>query len=173
MNFRKATKEDISPIVEIYNDIHTQEEMGLVTIGWVRDTYPTELDAQKALNRGDLFVGEDEGQIFGAAIINQIQVDVYENAPWEYPAEDREVMVLHTLVISPKAPRRGYGKAFVQFYQDWASEHHCPYLRIDTNEKNTRARAMYQKLGFREIGMVPCDFNGIRSINLVLLEKKL
>lgn len=173
MNFRKATKEDISSIVEIYNDIHTQEEQGLVTIGWVRDVYPTERDAQMALNRGDLFVGEDGGKIFGAAIINQIQVDVYENAPWEFPAEDSAVMVLHTLVISPKAPRRGYGQAFVQFYQDFAQKNNCPYLRIDTNEKNARARAMYKKLGFREIGIVPCDFNGIRSINLVLLEKKL
>lgn len=173
MIFRKATKADIPAIAAIYNAIHTQEEMGLVTIGWVRDIYPTEKDATRALGRGDLFVGEDEGTIFGAAIINQIQVDVYENAPWEYPAEDSEVMVLHTLVISPSAPRRGYGKAFVQFYQDWAREHHCPYLRIDTNEKNTRARAMYQKLGFREIGTVPCDFNGIQAIELVLLEKKL
>lgn len=173
MNFRKATKEDIASIVEIYNHIHAQEEQGLVTIGWVRDVYPTERDAQMALNRGDLFVGEDDGTIFGAAIINQIQVDVYKNAPWEFPAEDREVMVLHTLVISPKAPRRGYGQAFVQFYQDFAQKNNCPYLRIDTNEKNTRARAMYEKLGFREIGIVPCDFNGIRAINLVLLEKKL
>lgn len=46
-------------------------------------------------------------------------------------------------------------------------------LRIDTNEKNEVARAMYQKHGYTEIGIVPTDFNGIPGIKLVLLEKYL
>ena len=43
----------------------------------------------------------------------------------------------------------------------------------DTNERNTRARAMYKKLGYRESDMVPCQFNGMDGVHLVLLEKKL
>ncbi|MBR2471294.1 MAG: hypothetical protein IKB55_01285, partial [Clostridia bacterium] len=59
------------------------------------------------------------------------------------------------------------------FYEQYALSQGCPYLRMDTNEKNIRARAMYKKLGFEEIGIVPCDFNGIPGIGLVLFEKKL
>ncbi len=44
---------------------------------------------------------------------------------------------------------------------------------MDTNEKNVNARALYKKLGFTEVGIVKCDFNGIPDINLVLLEKAL
>lgn len=174
MIFRKADFADIFRIAEIYEDIHTEEEAGRVTIGWERGVYPTKATAEAALNRGDLFVGvDDDGIIFGAAIINQQQVDVYEGAAWQYPVEDKEVMVLHTLVISPKASRRGYGEAFAKFYETYAREKSCRYLRIDTNERNVRARAMYRKLGYAEVDMVPCVFNGIAGVPLVLLEKKL
>lgn len=170
---RKATAADIPAISAIYEDIHTQEEAGQAVIGWIRGVYPTEETAQAALERDDLFVLEDEGQAVGAAIINQIQVNCYYGAPWRYPAEGSEVMVLHTLVISPKQPGRGYGKQFVAFYEDYAQKNGCPYLRMDTNARNTRARAMYQKLGYEEIGIVPTVFNGIEGVQLVLLEKKL
>ena len=80
-------------------------------------------------------------------------------------------MVLHTLTVSPKAAKQGIGRAFVAFYEEYARENGCTVLRIDTNAKNTVARSFYQKLGFREAGIVPCVFNGIPGVNLVLLEK--
>ena len=44
---------------------------------------------------------------------------------------------------------------------------------IDTNVRNTAARALYRKLGYKEIAIVPTTFNGIPGFNLVLLEKNL
>ena len=42
---------------------------------------------------------------------------------------------------------------------------------MDTNAKNTNARNLYKKLGYSEIGIIPCVFNGINGVDLVLLEK--
>ena len=173
MEFRKARKQDIEAVADIYADIHTEIEQGNLTIGWVRNAYPTCETAELAWNRGELFVLEVNGTVVGAAIINQQQVDVYEGAAWEYPAADHEVMVLHTLVISPKTSGNGYGKAFVGFYEEYALSQNCSYLRMDTNVINSRARTLYQSLGYKEIGIVPCVFNGIDGVQLVLLEKKL
>jgi len=80
MQFRKATSADIPSIAEIYEEIHTEEDAGRVTIGWERGVYPTKATAEAALNRGDLFVTLADDEIVGAAIINQQQVDVYEGA---------------------------------------------------------------------------------------------
>lgn len=168
---RKAQEKDLPAVAGIYSDIHTEEEHGRTTVGWVRGVYPTAETAAQSLARGDLFVEEDDGVIVGTAIINQLQVDVYEGAEWSYDVSDNEVMVLHTLVISPKASRRGYGKKFVEFYEQYALLHNCHYLRMDTNVKNSQARAMYKKLGYREVGIAPCVFNGIEGVQLVLLEK--
>ena len=172
MNIRKANVSDLDGIEKIYNDIHTAEEGGEQTIGWIRDVYPVRATAEAALKRDDLFVLEDGGELLGTAIINKIQVDVYKDGKWEYEATDDEVCVLHTLVISPFAKGRGCGRTFVKFYEDYALQHGCHELRIDTNERNSAARAMYKKLGYKEIGIVPTVFNGIPNVMLVMLEKR-
>ena len=173
MKIRKAGPGDLSGVAKIYNDIHSEEEAGRARIGWERDVYPTEQTAKNALDRGDLFVMEDESGIIGTAIINQLQVDVYEKGKWEYPVPANEVMVLHTLIISPEAAGKGYGKEFVRFYEDYAGKNGCTVLRLDTNARNRAARKMYAGLGYKEIGMVPTVFNGIEGVQLVLLEKSL
>ena len=170
MNIREANITDLDAIEKIYDDIHSAEENGLQTIGWIRGIYPTRKTAEVSIRRGDMFVLEDE-QTLGAGIINQRQVEAYFGAPWKYDTD--AVCVLHTLVISPGASGKGYGRAFVEFYEWWAKEHGLPELRIDTNARNTAARAMYQKLGYKEIGIVPTTFNGIPGVDLVLLEKNL
>ena len=171
---RKATKSDIAAILAIYDEIHSREEAGQTTTGWRRDIYPDRETAEDAVARGDMFVQENgEGQIVGTGIINQIQVDVYAMGDWKYPAKDEEVMVLHTLVVSRSTEDRGLGREFVSFYEDYAREQGCHYLRLDTNARNEAARAFYKKLGYAEIGMVPTEFNGIPGVDLVLIEKKI
>ncbi len=169
---RKAVESDLDAVEIIYNELHDAEEHGEISVGWLRTIYPTRKTAEVSLKRGDLFVLE-EGLVLGAAIINQVQVDSYAKGAWEYEAKDKEVCVLHTLVISPKAGGKGYGKRFVKFYEDYALELGCHELRLDTNERNKRAREMYRKLGYKEIGIVPTVFNGIPDVNLVLLEKRI
>ena len=174
---RKATLTDIDAIASIYDHIHTAEESGEATIGWIRGVYPERETALAAMTRGDLFVQTDEiggeSVVVGTAILNQEQVDVYEGAPWRYDVPDDQVMVMHTLVIDPFVKGRGYGREFAEYYEQYALEKGCHYLRIDTNAKNTAARGFYKKLGYEEIGIVPCEFNGIPDVKLVLLEKRI
>lgn len=170
---RKATAADVAAVDAIYQRIHDGEEQGRTTTGWRRGVYPTAATAQAAVDLGELFVLEDGGAVTAAAILNQSQVPAYAQAHWAYPAPPERVMVLHTLVVDPLAQGRGYGRAFVDFYQDHARARGCPYLRMDTNVKNTAARRMYAKLGFAEVGVIPCVFNGLEDVELVCLEKKL
>ena len=173
MQFIKATSEHIDAIAAIYGRIIDAQEQGRLTVGWQRGVYPTRQTALDALGRGDLFVCVDGGQVAAAAIINRIQVPVYAEVGWLYPAGPDEVMVLHTLVVDPLMAGRGYGSAFVAFYEGYGRQSGCPVLRMDTNEKNAAARRLYARLGYREAGIVPCVFNGIKGVGLVCLEKKL
>ncbi len=168
---RKAAAADIDAVEKIYDELQQAEEEGKAVIGWARGVYPVRATAEAALERGDLFVLEEDGEILGAGIINRIQVDVYAEAPWEHEVPEDEVCVLHTLVISPRAKRKGFGAQFAGFYEDYAKQNGCRELRIDTNARNLPARAMYRKLGYREIDIVPTVFNGISGVDLVLLEK--
>lgn len=173
IGFRKASSEDIASVVSIYQKIHEEERKGKLKIGWLPDVYPVENTARSAFERQELFVFEEEGKVKASAIINQSQVDVYADGTWRYPAKAEEVMVLHTLVVSPDEGRKGIGSKFVDFYETYAEARGCRVLRMDTNEKNAAARSLYRKLGYREAGAVPCVFNGIPNVNLILLEKEL
>ena len=174
---RKATLGDVDAIEGIYNAILDQEEAGEVSIGWQRGVYPTRDTATGAIESADdmyVMTADDcDSVVVAAARINQEQVPEYADATWEHDAPADQVLVLHTLVVDPKAGGRGYGKRFVAFYEELAAKRGCPYLRMDTNERNTRARALYKKLGFSEPDIVDCVFNGIEGVRLVCLEKKL
>ena len=171
--FRKATKEDVDRIAEIYDEIHAENEAGRMTTNWIRGVYPSKETAMSSIECQDMFVEEVQGRIVAAARINQEQVPEYARADWEHDAGEDQVMVLHTLVVSPKEAGKGYGTKFVTYYENYALEHGCPYLRMDNNFYNKGARKLYKKLGYKEISVVPCVFNGIPDVQLVCLEKKL
>ena len=173
LTFRRAAASDLDAVTAIYDKIHAQEDAGRTTIGWVTGVYPIRFDAEQAIGRGDLYVCEAEGRVAASGILNQRQVDVYTEGRWTYPAEDSAVFVLHTLTVDPDLSGRGIGRAFVRFYEDTAKELGCTVLRMDTNEKNAAARRLYARLGYREADIVPCAFNSIPDVRLVLLEKKL
>ena len=59
------------------------------------------------------------------------------------------------------------------FYEEYARAHGCTELRMDTNAINTKARRLYNKLGYEEMGIEENTFNGIPNVRLVCLEKYL
>ena len=123
--FRKATAADIDRIEALYNEIHTEEEAGRTTVGWIRTVYPTRKTAEASVKAGDMFVLEIDGRVVASAKINQEQVPEYADAAWTQDAPPDEVMVLHTLVVSPREKGKGYGARFVAFYEDYARQHGC------------------------------------------------
>ncbi len=171
--FRLAEARDLDAISAIYGAIHDAEEAGRMTIGWQRAVYPTRGTAEAAIRAGDMYVAEWDGRIVAAARINREQVPEYANAAWSVDAPEDRVLVLHTLVVAPDFAGRGAGSAFVGFYEEAARALGCPHLRMDTNERNAAARALYRKLGYREADIVDCCFNGIPGVRLVCLEKNL
>ncbi len=173
MDIRKATAQDIDDVAAIYSCIHEQEAQGTVVIGWKAGVYPIRQDAQEALERSDLYVAQCQDIIVAAAIINHIQPPGYEQAAWSCSASDEEVLVLHTLVVHPSYSGRGFAGNFIRFYEEMARAAGCKCVRIDTNARNTRARAMYAHLGYREVSIIPTSFNGIEGVQLVCLEKML
>lgn len=170
MEIRKARIDDIEAVERIYNKILDTAN----NTGWIRGVYPTKQTAEDALAADELFVMEKDGEIVAAAKINSEEVKEYELADWKFAdAPKDEMMVLHTLVVSPDCGGQGLGTIFVKFYEDYAKENSCSFLRMDTNKNNTAARTLYKKLGYAEVGIVPCNFNGIDDVELVCLEKKI
>ena len=174
LTVRKAKIGDAERIAEIYEKIHTEEEQGRASIGWQRNIYPTIETAELGIGKDDMFVAEDEsGRIVAAARLNFEQCPQYAEAEWEFPAEDDEVLVMHTLVVDPEVQGNSVGRRMLEYYEGYAESLGCKFLRIDTNERNGIARAFYVKCGYKEVGIVLGEFNGMPGVPQVCREKKI
>ncbi len=169
---RKAVSEDIPKVIEIYEEIISEEEKGPAVIGWKRGAYPTAEVAESGFERGELFVLEKDGKIVGSMILNKKQDEHYPLGKWQYNANESEVMVLHTFVVSPYHARKGYGEELFRYYEDYARQNGCKYLRFSTNATNYRSRNFYKKMGVTEACALEREIRGKKGYS-ILFEKKI
>ena len=172
--FRPATEHDLPAIEAIYHEILDEEEKRPVSYtNWQRGKYPTIATAQKALDEGTLWVAEEDGDLYGCANLNQVQLPEYDDIPWAFSAAAEAVWVIHTLVISPRQGGKGKAREFVVFCEEHARRQGGKVMRLDTYEGNHPANAMYPKLGYRYAGVTEFFFQGFIHENLNCYEKQL
>jgi ribosomal protein S18 acetylase RimI-like enzyme len=170
---RFATAADLDGIEAIYDAILTREEAGPVYTNWQRGKYPTRTHAQQALDAGTLYVGEDNGFLWGVVNLNGIQLPEYDDIPWGISAEREQVGVIHTMCIHPAASGRGRARQMVTFCEEESRRLGKTVIRLDTWEGNVPANAMYPKLGYTFAGATEFFFQGFIHEILNCYEKKL
>ena len=171
---RPSVSADLSAIADIYEEILAQEERRPASYtNWMRGKYPTLDTARRALEEGTLWTAEEDGAIYGAVILNGVQLPEYDAIPWQFPADPGQVAVIHTLVISPRWAGRGKAREFVSFCEEEARRQGKTVMRLDTYEGNAPANAMYPRLGYRLAGATQFFFQGFIHEVLNCYEKQL
>ena len=132
MTIRPATAADLYGIAAIYDAILDREEAGPVYTNWQRGKYPTADTARQALEAGTLYVGEDNGFLWGVVNLNGIQLPEYDAIPWSVPADREQVGVIHTLCIHPACGGRGLARRKVAFCEAEARRQGKTVMRLDT-----------------------------------------
>lgn len=59
---------------------------------------------------------------------------------------------LEELFILPQYRSRGLGSAFFAYWEKYAADNGYARIRLEVEEENTRARALYERLGYRPLG---------------------
>lgn len=171
---RLAKQTDIDEVEKIFDEILDTPEM-VRTTNWLKGGYPTRADAQKALDAGTLYVGEDgTGRLYGSVNLNHIQPPEYAKIPWKILPEcgGTEVLVIHTLCIRPDCAGKGCGKEFVAFSEQLAREKGCRAIRLDTYEGNRPAKSLYSSMGYTLAGSTLFHFQNVIWETLICMEKK-
>lgn len=171
---RRATYDDIGLIEDIYNEHFAYEmEHGAFTV-FKKGVYPTRKDAEKAVSAGTLYVYEEQGNIAGSIIVDQVQPEEYRDIPWKRPLGREEVMVIHLLMVRPSMAGRGIASALVQYALEFAKSSACKAVRLDTGKQNIPAVSLYQKLGFQIAASAPMKVgSAIGHSGHLFLEKEL
>ena len=172
---RLATEVDLPAVSAIYEAILDQEDAtGVRYTGWQRGSYPTAATAREIFNAGTLYVGVDEnGTVWGSMNLNGYQLPEYAKGDWAFPADDRQVAVIHTLTIDPRRAGQGLARQMVAFAEETARQQGKTVLRLDTGIENLPANRLYPALGYRLVGTVDVFFMGYATRPLNLYEKAL
>lgn len=171
---RPALPSDLPVVAGIYEEILDLEDRRPASYtNWQRGKYPTLDTARGALEEGTLFVLEEAGQLCGAVILNGVQLPEYDKIHWQFPAEKDRVMVIHTLVVSPRFSGHGKAREMIAFCEEEARRQGKTVMRLDTYEGNVASNAMYPKLGYRFAGHASFLFQGFLNEVLNCYEKEL
>ena len=173
MSIRLAVQRDLPAIAAIYDAILDQEKRGPVYTNWQRGKYPTPDTAQQALEAGGLYVGEEDGFLWGVVTLNSVQLPEYAAIRWTLPADGAQVGVIHTLCIHPSAAGKGRAREMVAFCEEESRRLGRTVMRLDTWEGNLPANRLYPSLGYRYAGKAEFFFQGFIHENLNCYEKAL
>ncbi len=140
---------DLDKIEALYNELNDALAEGINYPGWRKGVYPVRDDAKKGLEEGGLFIAKQDGIIVGSIILNHDQEEGYDTVAWLSEAKEREVFVIHTLVVHPNYKGQEIGKNLMLFAEDYARQCKMKSIRLDVYEKNIPAIKLYEKCGYQ------------------------
>ena len=141
---RKAVRDDIPGVVRIYDAITTLEAEGKIHIGWVKDVYPVEEDALEALEAGELFVAEENGEIAGYAYADR----AFERRAYCWDAD-------MSVYISKKWHGKGIGRRFYALLEDALRRMDYVSAYALVTEENAASCAFHEKMGYEKMCVMP------------------
>jgi ribosomal protein S18 acetylase RimI-like enzyme len=96
-----------------------------------------------------------EDELVGAVILNEEQSNEWKQIKWT--EINGSALVIHAMVINPKHQNKGFGKKLLVYCEEYAKENRYACLRLDSFTKNPISNKLYQKFGYKKVGVV--EFN--------------
>ncbi|MBQ7839138.1 MAG: GNAT family N-acetyltransferase [Lachnospiraceae bacterium] len=146
---RAAKSEEYNSVRNFYYELIDAMRDAQYRPGWEKDIYPAPEFLQNSIEKGELFLGEMDGQIAACMAVNHEYNAGYKTARWSVEAADSELLVIHALGVSRTLSGRGIAKQMVQHVIDTARQNHIKTIRLDVLEGNLPAEKAYTKLGFQ------------------------
>lgn len=123
---------------------------------------------QNSIDREELYVLADGGDIAACVIADAEKVDGYSDAPWQIDSD--EVSVLHVLAVHPDHRGKGLAQRLVENVIEQERKVGKKALRLDVIENNTTAEKLYQKLSFQYIQTKTLYYDVVGEMTFKLYE---
>lgn len=151
MEIRIAKTDDYPSVRAFYHSLTDEMRHSEFDIGWKKDIYPSPDMLKNSIADSHLYIGEANGQITAAMILNHQYNDGYKEIKWPVQIADSEVTIIHALGVHPKNKGKGYAKQMVHKAIETAEKNHQKAVRLDVLEGNIPAEKLYSELGFHYI----------------------
>ena len=156
---REAGIRDIKKIVNIIENAKKSLKKDGVD-QWQIDSM-NEKFLQGQIETGKAFVYEDKGEILAYCFLSDEKEKAYK--VWEDDFEGKSPLTIHTFAVNTRARQKGIATRFFIDIIKHAEKNSFDALRIDTHEDNFKMRGLINKLGFRKIGQIFIDEEGVKK----------
>ena len=147
---RKAKIEDIVPVMRI-TDACGKHLISQKIYQW-NDQYPKQDIFETDIERGELYVIENDSQLIGCMVITEIKDPEYNDVEWL--STDGNNIYIHRLAVHPDHQGNGYAQALMEFAEKKARTDLRKSIRLDTFSNNKRNQRFYEKRGYTRLGNV-------------------
>lgn len=150
---RIEKESDIDAIEHLYDDLNDYLETHENYPRWKKGVYPIREDAKEALAKDDLYVAIIDGEIAGTVVYSDEQEGAYRKVKWQMEF-DVPVITICKLAVHPQKFGCGVGKALLDYTVCIGDQRNAKAIRLDVYEENLPAIRLYEKCGFKDMGLV-------------------
>lgn len=148
IKYRLGRFEDIEAITILIQE--AIKEMEKHNIYQWDEIYPSVEDFKDDIEKGSLFVAEQNEKIIALYVISDEADEAYNYAEWKYPKETS--FVLHRFCVSPSVQNRGIGKKVLMKIESQIKNRGYDSIRLDVFTKNPYAQRLYRNNGYEVRG---------------------
>lgn len=116
---------------------------------------------EKQIKEEKAYVYEEGGRILAYAYLSDIKEEAY--LPFEADFEGENPITIHTFAVDKSMTKRGIALKFFIDIIKYAEKNGFDSLRIDTHEDNFKMRGLINKLGFKKLGEIFIDEEGVKK----------
>ena len=152
MIIREAKIEELDDVMDFYEMMCRELAAKDFLPNGNKGGFPSLEMVTEAIKNSSLYVGEENGEIAAAYIMNNECDPAYDAVPWSVDADKEHASVLHALRVAPKYGGRGYAGRLVEHAAETARTRGQKAIRLDCLVENTIAHKLYLSHGFQIVG---------------------
>ena len=152
MIIREAKIEELDKVMDFYEMMCRELASKDFLPNGNKGGFPSLEMVTEAIKNSCLYVGEENGEIAAAYIMNNECDPAYDAVLWRVDADKKHASILHALRVAPKYGGRGYAGRLVEHAAETARTRGQKAIRLDCLVENTIAHKLYLSHGFQIVG---------------------
>ena len=154
LQIRTAEKTDYQTVRDFYYSLTDAMEDAEFKPGWEKDIYPSQEFLLHSIEKGELYLGMEDGKPATCMVINHEYNESYRQICWPVQIPDSKLLVIHALGVHPDFSHRGFAGEMVRWAIRLAHKQQIQAIRLDVLSGNLPAEKVYTRLGFQYRGTI-------------------
>lgn len=171
MNFTIAKNEDISAIMNLYEQVINHVNTTNIKLGWNIDIYPNKAFVEAAVIAGECLIAREDNTVLACSVVNNIVNDEYSLINWQIKEPSTQIATIHALCVSPEYRGKTLSYDFLNYNEQICKERGNLAIHLDVIDSNISAFKLYSKNKYKLIKEIEMYYEVVGTRKFSMFEK--